>query len=187
MAEELERAAQAAAEADHHQAAKAAAQEAELQAAEAAWHAREFRRLVEKQQSETRQEQRARWSPWNPTRAIPRYRELSERFDGAKYSAENPVNPLMIPWPTLRSPFLLELADITWDLVEAFFAKARKLMLKDEYKAFVHTSNIRFHPDTWEKQGVFASPDAKLNQELRHASVAVSQQLTIIWHASRKM
>ena len=169
-------------EEEHRRAAEAAAQ-----AAEDLWCAWELNHAIEKQWHENRQVQHVRWSPWNQSHAFLRYEELSKLFDSAKFMVERPADPLMLTWPVLSSPFTLDISNLTWQHVEAFFVKAKKQMRKDIYKTFIHTSNLRFHPDTWQKQGVFTSLNITVNAKLERACIVVLQQLTHIWKESREL
>ena len=80
-------AAEAAAEAEHRCLAEAAAEQ-ERCAAEAASRAQQNAQHIVEERRETWRQQRLRWSPWNPSRAILRYVELLQVFDQAKFTPE---------------------------------------------------------------------------------------------------
>lgn len=106
-----------------------------------------------------RRQRQQRWSygPWTMQRALERYRILSEAFDTAKYTQEDPVSFDMIPWPVLSSPISLSIEDVSWAAVENFFAAVQSHMRPQDYKTFVEKSHKRFHPDRWRSRGVLKS------------------------------
>ncbi|CDO72534.1 hypothetical protein BN946_scf184983.g17 [Trametes cinnabarina] len=119
-------------------------------------------------------------------RAIERYKTLSEEFDSAKFTSENPVMFETIPWPVLHSPVSLRVEDIDWSSVEDFFAAARRHMRPQDYKVFVEKSHKRFHPDRWRARGVLKSiEDEELRGCLEVAANTVAQALTPIWREVR--
>ena len=132
-----------------------------------------------------RQTQLDQWMPWTPRRAIQRYLAISQQFDSARFSPENPVDPLLVPWPVLHSPFTHQMLRVDWRMVEAFFKEASLLMCPKHYRAFVAASRVRFHPDRWRSRGVFATGDSGLSQALERASMAISQAIGPIWDTVR--
>ncbi|KAI0374004.1 hypothetical protein BV20DRAFT_988191 [Pilatotrama ljubarskyi] len=180
--EERRRAAAAAAEEQRQRQRAAAA------AADAESRARAEKERIEREREQRRQRERQRWSygPWTTVRAIERYRVLSEAFDAAKFTPEDPVMFETIPWPVLHSPVTLRVEDIEWSAVEDFFAAARRHMRSQDYKAFVEKSHKRFHPDRWRARGVLKSvADEELRGCLEVAANTVAQALTPIWREVR--
>ncbi|KAH9892610.1 hypothetical protein C8Q73DRAFT_65548 [Cubamyces lactineus] len=181
-AEEERRAAAAAAEEERkRQRAEAAAAEAERRA----WAEKE--RLARELEARRRRErERWSWGPWTTARAIERYKTLSEEFDAAKFTPQNPVMFETIPWPVLQSPVTLRVEDIEWSAVEDFFAAARRHMRAQDYKVLVEKSHKRFHPDRWRARGVLKSiEDEELRGCLEVAANTVAQALTPIWREIR--
>ena len=175
-------------------AAESAAQEqrqrqrAEAAAAEAQMRAQAERTRVQQEREQRRRKDRARWSygPWTNGRALERYKMLSEEFDTAKFTPENPVDFESIPWPVLLSPVTLRLEDIDWSAVEAFFEAAKKHLRTQDYKVFVEKSHKRFHPDRWRARGILKSiADEELRNCLEVAANTVAQALTPIWRAMK--
>ncbi|KAI0630394.1 hypothetical protein C8Q77DRAFT_1280452 [Trametes polyzona] len=180
--EEQRRANASAAEAERQRQRAAAA------AAEAERRARAEAERVAREREQRRRRERERWSygPWTTTRAIERYKMLSEAFDSAKFTPEDPVMFETIPWPVLHSPVMLRVEDIEWSAVEDFFAAARRHMRPQDYKAFVEKSHKRFHPDRWRARGVLKSvPDEETRGCLEVAANTVAQALTPIWRDVR--
>ena len=111
---------------------------------------------------------------------------LSETFDAAKFTKENPVEFEIIPWPVLHSPVTLRVEDIDWASVEAFFEAARRYLRTQDYKVFVEKSHKRFHPDRWRARGVLKSlEDEELRGSLEVAANTVAQALTPLWREMR--
>ncbi|KAI0329404.1 hypothetical protein GY45DRAFT_1279844 [Cubamyces sp. BRFM 1775] len=181
-AEEERRAAAAAAEEQRKR------QRAEAAAAEAERRARAEKERIARELEARRRRERERWSwgPWTTARAIERYKTLSEEFDAAKFTPQNPVMFETIPWPVLQSPVTLRVEDIDWSSVEDFFAAARRHMRAQDYKVLVEKSHKRFHPDRWRARGVLKSVE---DEELRGcwevAANTVAQALTPIWREIR--
>ncbi|KAI9062862.1 hypothetical protein FKP32DRAFT_1686253 [Trametes sanguinea] len=157
-------------------------------AAEEERRARAEKERLAAQREERRRREHASWAwgPWTDVRAIERYKKLSEEFDAAKFTPENPVMFETIPWPVLHRPMSLRLEDIDWSSVEEFFAAARRRMRPQDYKVFVDQSHKRFHPDRWRARGVLKSvEDEALRGCLEVASNTVAQALTPIWREVR--
>ena len=156
--------------------------------AEARRRAEAERARIERERQQRRQRERERWSygPWTTTRAIERYRTLSETFDAAKFTAEDPVDFERIPWPVLLSPMTLHVEDIDWSAVEAFFDAARRHMRAQDFKTFVEKSHKRFHPDRWRARGVLKSvADEAVRGSLEVAANTVAQAITPIWRETK--
>lgn len=176
--EERLRAAEATAQAEQQR------RRAEAAAVEAERRANAETQRIQQEREERRRKERERWSygPWTNTRAIERYKMLSEEFDTAKFTPENPVDFELVPWPVLESPLRLTPEDIDWTAVEDFFKAARRYMRSQDYKLFVEKSHKRFHPDRWRARGVLKSvADEHLRGLLEVAANTVAQALTPIW------
>lgn len=163
-------------------------QRAAAAAAETERRARAEQERIEREREQRRRRERERWSygPWTTSRAIERYKLLSEAFDAAKFTEQDPVMFEIIPWPVLHSPVTLRVEDIEWSSVEDFFAAARQHMRAQDYKAFVEKSHKRFHPDRWRARGVLKSvADEETRGCLEVAANTVAQALTPIWRDIR--
>lgn len=141
----------------------------------------------EAEDDKRRQGTREQWMPWTPQRAIYQYLALSGPFDKARFSYDNPVDILFVPWPVLHSPSAFHVGQVTWKMVEAFFEAAAREMDFEDYRAFVVESLRRFHPDRWHSRGVFRTYDNELAQALERACTIISQALTPIWSETRNM
>ena len=160
----------------------------ERERAEAERRARAAREKAAREQEQRRRQQQHRWTfgPWTTQRALERYKVLSEAFDGARFSEENPASFDAIPWPVLQAPALLCVEDIDWNAVEAFFRSVRPYMRPQDYKAFVEKSHKRFHPDRWRARGVLKSiEDEDFRGSLEVAANTVAQALTPLWRDTR--
>lgn len=156
----------------------------ERERAEAERRARAAREKAAREQEQRRRQQQQRWTHglWTTQRALERYKVLSEAFDGARFSEENPASFDAIPWPVLQAPALLGVEDIDWNAVEAFFRSVRPYMRPQDYKAFVQESHRRFHPDRWRARGILRSvADEETRSCLEVASNTVAQALTPLW------
>ncbi|KAH9935289.1 uncharacterized protein B0H18DRAFT_1082142 [Fomitopsis serialis] len=152
--------------------------------AERAEEERRRARAEYEQEQRRRQQQQQRWSfgPWTTARALERYKVLSEAFDNAKFTEDNPATFDTIPWPVLQSPAMLSIEDIDWNAVEAFFRSVRSYMRPQDYKAFVQESHRRFHPDRWRARGVLRNVSEEETRScLEVASNTVAQALTPLW------
>ncbi|KAJ6555120.1 hypothetical protein DFH09DRAFT_856725, partial [Mycena vulgaris] len=72
-------------------------------------------------------------------------------FDRIKFSEAQPLTFRVIPWPVLTDPLDLDVEQIDWDAVEAFFARAKAQMAANvaEYNGLVERVHRMFHPDKW--------------------------------------
>lgn len=130
------------------------------------------------------QQQHARWSYglWTTQRALERYKLLSEAFDTAQYTVENPITFFDVPWPVLHSPSQLTIEDVDWSAVEAFFQAIRPHMRSQDYKVLVEKSHRRFHPDRWRARRVLQGvQDDEVKACLEVAANTVAQALTPLW------
>ena len=180
--EERLRAAEAAAQAERQRRREEAA------AAESERRAQADKARLQREREQRRRKDRERWSYgiWTATRAIERYKVLSEEFDAAKFTADNPVDFELVPWPVLESPVSLRLEDIDWTAVEDFFKAAKKYMRTQDYKVFVEKSHKRFHPDRWRARGILKSvEDDETRGCLEVAANTVAQALTPLWREMR--
>ncbi|KAG1881480.1 hypothetical protein C8R48DRAFT_744230 [Suillus tomentosus] len=176
--EALERAEEQERQAKAEQRRRAEAERQWQQREEAERRARQLRAEAERRDAEEerrRQEQhrfkqRQRWES-----ALERYRVLSEEFDAAKFTPDQPIAFLDIPWPVLHHPSYLTVEDVDWSAVERFFATVKTSMRPQDYKDFVERSHRRFHPDRWRAQ----------RSCLEVAANTVAQAITPIWREVR--
>lgn len=137
-----------------------------------------------RRREQARQQREERWSygVWTTQRALERYRMLADAFDAAKFSADDPLTLLAVPWPVLHRPTTLSITDIDWGAVEAFFKAVRPHMHSQDYRALVEKSHRRFHPDRWRARRVLQSvQDEELRACLEVAANTVAQALTPLW------
>ncbi|KAH9928227.1 hypothetical protein B0H21DRAFT_826329 [Amylocystis lapponica] len=143
----------------------------------------------EKDRAQRLQQQRCRqwaYGDWTVSRALEHYNSLCDDFDKAKFTAANPASVDVMPWPVLCSPLLLELEDIQWSAVEAFFRAAKNTMQSQDFKKFIDTSHKRFHPDRWSARGVLKSvDDPLLRDRIEVALNTVTQALTPLWEEGK--
>ncbi|KAG2119559.1 uncharacterized protein F5147DRAFT_664592 [Suillus discolor] len=164
-------------------------EEAERQArqlrAEAERHDAEEER---RRQEQRRFKQRQRWESgtWTSHRALERYRVLSEEFDAAKFTPDQPITFLDIPWPVLHHPSYLTVEDVDWSAVERFFATVKTSMRPQDYKDFVERSHRRFHPDRWRARKLWSAIRDDVERGcLEVAANTVAQAITPIWREVR--
>lgn len=185
-AEEQERQAKA------EQRRRAEAEKQRRQREEAERRAREVRAEAERRDAEEerrRQEQRRfrqrqRWESgtWTSHRALERYKVLSEEFDAAKFTPDQPITFLDIPWPVLHHPSRLTVEDVDWSAVERFFATVKTSMRPQDYKDFVERSHRRFHPDRWRARKLWSAIRDDVERScLEVAANTVAQAMTPIW------
>ena len=128
--------------------------------------------------------QRERWEsgPWTATRALERYKALSDEFDTQKFSPDVPITFHDIPWPVLQAPSRLTVEDVDWAAVEAFFCAIKVHMRLQDYKEFVEKSHRRFHPDRWRARKVWVAVRDDVERSFMEvAANTVAQALTPIW------
>lgn len=185
-AEEQERQAKA------EQRRRAEAEKQRQQREEAERLARQVRAEAERREAEEerrRQEQRRfrqrqRWASgtWTSHRALERYKVLSEEFDAAKFTPDQPISFLDIPWPVLHHPSRLTVEDVDWSAVESFFATVKTSMRPQDYKDFVERSHRRFHPDRWRARKLWSAIRDDVERScLEVAANTVAQAMTPIW------
>jgi hypothetical protein len=85
---------------------------------------------------------------------LERYRVLAEAFDNIKYTSELPLVIEDVPWPSLQSPRVFSIEDVTWDSVERFFEAVRPHLRLQDYRVLVEKSHRRFHPDRWRSRNL---------------------------------
>ena len=188
-AEEMERQAKA------EQRRKAEAQKQKQLREEVERQAREVRAEAERRAAEDerrRQEQRRRrqqrWEsgPWTSHRALERYKVLSEEFDVARFTPDQPITFIDIPWPVLHSPYRLTVEDVEWSAVERFFATVKTHMRSQDYKDFVEKSHRRFHPDRWRARKLWSAVHDDVERSwLEVAANTVAQAITPIWREAK--
>lgn len=160
-------------------------EEAERQAREV--RAEAERRAAEEErrrQQQRRQKQQQRWEygTWTSHRALERYRILSEEFDAARFTPDQPITFLDIPWPVLHSPSRLTVEDVDWSAVEGFFATVKSHMRSQDYRDFVERSHRRFHPDRWRARKLWSAVRDDVERSyLEVAANTVAQAITPIW------
>jgi hypothetical protein len=191
-AEEQERQAKA------EQRRKAEAERQRQQREEAEHQARELRAEAERraaeeerrQQEYRQRRQRQRWESgiWTSHRALERYRILSEEFDAARFTPDQSITFLDIPWPVLHSPSRLTVEDVDWSAVERFFATVKTHMRSQDYKDFVERSHRRFHPDRWRARKLWSAVRDDVERScLEVAANTVAQAITPIWREIKAM
>ncbi|OAX41057.1 hypothetical protein K503DRAFT_854905 [Rhizopogon vinicolor AM-OR11-026] len=160
-------------------------EEVERQAREARAEAdRRAAEEVRRQQEQRQRRQRQRWESgtWTSHRALERYRILSEEFDAARFTPDQPITFLDVPWPVLYSPSRLTVEDIDWSAVERFFATVKTHMRSQDYKDFVERSHRRFHPDRWRARKLWSAVRDDVERScLEVAANTVAQAITPIW------
>lgn len=141
-----------------------------------------------RRQEQRRFKQRQRWESgtWTSHRALERYRVLSEEFDAAKFTPDQPIAFLDIPWPVLHHPSYLTVEDVDWSAVERFFATVKTSMRPQDYKDFVERSHRRFHPDRWRARKLWSAIRDDVERScLEVAANTVAQAITPIWREVR--
>lgn len=110
-----------------------------------------------------RNQRRQRWllGPWTTQRALERYRVLAEAFDNIKYTSELPLVIEDVPWPSLQSPRVFSIEDVTWDSVERFFEAVRPHLRLQDYRVLVEKSRRRFHPDRWRSRNLLKTVEGE--------------------------
>lgn len=143
-------------EARNAEAARQAKSRREDQAREEAYM-REQQERARRERDKRQRQQRWSYGPWTVQRALERYKSLSETFDSAKYTVDEPLSFDMVPWPVLNSPVTMSVEDVDWAAVEKFFDAVKPHMRLQDFKTFVEKSHRRFHPDRWRSRGVLKS------------------------------
>lgn len=137
-----------------------------------------------RRQEQRRSRQRQRWESgaWTSHRALERYKVLSEEFDAAKFTPDQPIAFIDIPWPVLHHPSRLTVEDVDWSAVERFFATVKTSMRPQDYKDFVERSHRRFHPDRWRARKLWSAIRDDVERScLEVAANTVAQAITPIW------
>lgn len=170
-------------EREAQEAAERKRQAEELRARQEAQQREEAKRRAKEQERRQKQKEHERWlyGPWTPQRALERYKTQAEVFDTAKFTDENPVTFLDIPWPVLSRPTSYRAQDIDWTAVEQFFMTVRSHMRSQDYKTLVEKSHRRFHPDRWRARRVLQSVEEEEKSMLEVAANTVAQAITPIW------
>ncbi|KAI0708451.1 hypothetical protein C8Q76DRAFT_695829 [Earliella scabrosa] len=159
------------------------AQERQRAAAAAAAAEAERRAKIEQMRQQRRIAHFQRWgaTPFTAQIALQRYLIVSEEFDAAKFSRDDPIDPVIVPWPVQLSPRDLNLVDIDWTAVEDFFKYAERVLSRDMYRFLVTATHKRFHPDRWSGRGIFKSIDEDDHPPLLKAVTTVSQVASALW------
>jgi hypothetical protein len=178
-AEERRLAAERLAEAER----RARAEQEEREAREKAEKLMREREEAAKRDRERRQRHQ-RWASgyWTTSRALERYRDVSDTFDNTKFSPSLPLHFDDVPWPVLHQPTRFTVEDVDWASVESFFDAVRPHMRTQDFKAFVQAGHRRFHPDRWRSRGLLKSiHDEAERGYLEVAANTVAQALTPLW------
>ncbi|GJE92579.1 RNA-binding protein [Phanerochaete sordida] len=123
---------------------------------------------------------------WPATFALQRFELVSSEFDAIQFSERQPLTAGSVPWPTLLCPSKLDVADITWDMVDAFFEEVRSALAASEYRRLVEKTHRRFHPDKWRSRRLLVSVrDEDLRKRLESAGNIVAQAMTPLWRKSQ--
>ncbi|KAJ7263047.1 hypothetical protein C8J57DRAFT_446031 [Mycena rebaudengoi] len=131
-----------------------------------------------------------RWGTgeWTEARALERLRALMGEFEKIKFSEEQPLTFEVVPWPMLVDPFDMDVEQIDWNAVEAFFARAKGQLLANpaDYKTLVERAHRMFHPDKWKARGLLSTViDDALRKSLETAGNVVAQAMTPLWRKSK--
>ncbi|KAJ7063688.1 hypothetical protein C8F01DRAFT_985671 [Mycena amicta] len=124
---------------------------------------------------------------WTVGRALVRIKSLMDEFESLKFSEMQPLTVSAVPWPVLIDPLVLQVADISWDTVESFFARVKQMEGDVAvYNALVQRVHRMFHPDRWRARGVLESVmDAEVRAKLEAAGNVVSQAMSPLWTKTR--
>ncbi|KAK7052485.1 hypothetical protein R3P38DRAFT_3255644 [Favolaschia claudopus] len=125
---------------------------------------------------------------WTHARALERLKIQIEEFNSIKFSETQPLTFRVIPWPVLVDPLDLDIEQIDWQAVEAFFASVKVRLAKNvgEYKALVEKVHRLFHPDKWRSRSLLDTVmDEQLRKALETAGNVVVQAMTPIWRKSK--
>ncbi|KAJ7080599.1 hypothetical protein B0H15DRAFT_856518 [Mycena belliarum] len=143
---------------------------------------------AEELRCERRDEQMWGAGTWTPIRALARLRLQMDEFDRIKFSEAQPLTFRAIPWPVLTDPLDMDVEQIDWHTVEAFFARAKSQMAANiaEYNSLVERVHRMFHPDKWKARGVLLTVmDEELRASLETAGNIVAQAMTPLWRKSK--
>lgn len=125
--------------------------------------------------------------PWTAQCALERYHTLSETFDRAKFTNEEPLLFELVPWPVLHAPDALRVEDIDWAAVEAFYHAVRPYLSSPlrgvaEYKTLLQKARQRFHPDRWSARRLTTTIVDENEQDCMTAALnTVSQAIASLW------
>jgi DNA repair exonuclease SbcCD ATPase subunit len=125
---------------------------------------------------------------WTPLRALERFKLQMEEFDKIKFSETQPLTFHAVPWPVLTDPLDLDIEEIDWKAVEAFFARVKVQLAANvaEYKSLVEKVHRMFHPDKWRSRGLLATVmDGDLKMSLETTGNVVAQAMTPLWRKSK--
>ncbi|KAJ7449161.1 hypothetical protein FB451DRAFT_1287705, partial [Mycena latifolia] len=123
-----------------------------------------------------------------PTRALERLWLQMDEFDRIKFSEAQPLTFRAIPWPVLTDPLDMDVEQIDWNAVEAFFARCQTQMAANiaEYNSLVERVHRMFHPDKWKARGMLLSVmDEEVRVSLETAGNVVAQAMTPLWRKSK--
>ena len=103
---------------------------------------------------------------------------MSDEFDASKFGETQPLTFEGVPWPVLRSPFLLKIDDVDWTAVKAVFEAVKEVVSSTVYRELLQKSQRRFHEDRWRSRALLSSvEDEALRIRLEAAAKFVFQQV----------
>ncbi|KAJ7063689.1 hypothetical protein C8F01DRAFT_87542 [Mycena amicta] len=143
--------------------------------------------LLEERRCRARDVQMRGIGLWTVGRALVRIQSLMDEFESLKFSEMQPLSVSAVPWPVLIDPLVLQVADISWDTVESFFARVKQMEVDVAvYNALVQRVHRMFHPDRWRARGILESVmDAEVRAKLEAAGNVVSQAMSPLWTKTR--
>lgn len=149
----------------------------------------ERKAAIERERAARLHRERQRWQgriPWKQSDALRRYSVLSEEFDKARFSCDDPPQFELIPWPVLVSPQTITIDDVTWQGVEMFFEYAKRCLGRVAYTKLVERSYKRFYPDKWRGRGLLkAITDDATRTAWEQAATRIAQGLSAEWESLR--
>ncbi|KAJ7844568.1 hypothetical protein B0H13DRAFT_1731310 [Mycena leptocephala] len=143
---------------------------------------------AEEERCQKRDEKLRGTGAWTPAHALKRLKLQIEEFDKIRFSETQPLTFRVIPWPTLADPLNLDIQEINWEAVEAFFSRAKVELVTDapEYKTLVEKVHRLFHPDKWQSRRLLVTVmDEELRISLETAGNVVAQAMTPVWRKSK--
>ncbi|KAJ6551780.1 hypothetical protein B0H19DRAFT_178539 [Mycena capillaripes] len=125
---------------------------------------------------------------WKPARALHRLKIQIDEFEKIKFSETQPMTFRVVPWPVLTDPLDLDIEEINWGAVEAFFASIKVQLAANitEYNALVEKVHRLFHPDKWKARNLLVTVmDDNLRSSLETTGNIVAQAMTPLWRKSK--
>ncbi|KAF9033994.1 hypothetical protein BDZ89DRAFT_1111183 [Hymenopellis radicata] len=123
----------------------------EMETKRAAW-------LSANAREEKRCQQRDKRWPWpaslTSTHIIfARFKFVVDDFSSIRFSDDQPVTFLSVPWPVLLNPHHISFDEITPPAIESFFLKL-KLIESSDYRRLLSKAQQLFHPDRWRSRNL---------------------------------